>query len=231
MRFLPVVLFLLPWGAPQEGVTISGRIEAVEGETQRKLRADVRYVGPGIEKRKDPDPSPAVVYLLKAPGPAPAPVTVDLRQDGLEFRPRVLAVPAGSTVRFPNEDDLFHNVFSYSRAKRFDLGRYPRGQSREVVFDQKGLVEVRCDIHKHMRAYVHVFDHPHFAVVRPDGSYELRGVPPGAYTLAVWKEFFEPVRREIRVGPEGARVDVTLAARARSGDEAGPGASCCGGAR
>jgi plastocyanin len=137
--------FLL-FGSPEGDVAISGRVTATEGETQRLIQADVRYAGPGIEKRKAPDASPAVVYLVGVPASAGGETkAVEIRQEGLEFRPRVVVVQVGTVVKFPNGDDLFHNVFSYSKAKRFDLGRYRKGESNEATFDKKGLVEVRCD--------------------------------------------------------------------------------------
>jgi hypothetical protein len=133
----------------------------------------------------------------------------------------------GTVVRFPNADEFFHSVFSYSKAKRFDLGRYPTGQSKEEVFDKKGLVEIRCDIHKHMRAYVHVVDNPYFAICAEDGSYSIPNVPPGKYTLVAWKEFFEPVRREIEVKADGTQLDLSLSRGDRAAAGEGVPISCC----
>lgn len=207
MSALLVLLLALPQA---QGSDVTGTVSAVEGAAQKKLRARIKYAGPGINDRKDPDPSPAVLWIEGAPAaPAPA-VKSEIRQEGLEFRPRVLAVTAGSTVSFPNGDNLTHNVFSYSKSKRFDLGRYAKGQTKEVVFDAKGLVDVRCEVHDHMRAAVHVFDHPWFATAAADGKFKIPGVPAGAYTLVTWKEFFDPVRTAIEVKAGGTKVDVTL---------------------
>ena len=207
MSTLLQLLLALPQA---QGSDVTGTVSAVEGGAQKKLRARIKYAGPGINERKDPDASPAVVWIEGAPA-APAPAgKSEIRQEGLEFRPRVLAVGAGSTVSFPNGDNLTHNVFSYSKSKRFDLGRYAKGQTKEVVFDVKGLVDVRCEVHDHMRAAVHVFDHPYFTTAAADGKFKISGVPAGTHVLLTWKEFFDPVRTTIEVKAGGTKVDVTL---------------------
>jgi plastocyanin len=206
-----LTLALLLLCGPQETSSVAGKVSAPEGAAQKRLRAKIRYAGPGIELHKPPDPSPAVVWLEKAPAAKVEPRTVEIRQEGLELRPRVVAIPVGSTVKFPNADDVFHNVFSFSKAKRFDLGRYPKGESKSETFDARGQVDLRCEVHDHIRGFVHVFDHPYYAVAAEDGSYAIPKVPPGKYTLVAWKEFFEPVRQEIEVKADGAKVDVTMA--------------------
>lgn len=129
---------------------------------------------------------PPVVYLEgdlpSAPEPG-APVT--LSQEGGRFVPGALAVVTGTVVRFPNADPYYHNVFSYS-GPRFDLGRYPPGDSREVTFDEPGIVSVHCEIHGHMRAVVLVTNHRYHAVVADDGSFRIEGVPPGTYVLSAF---------------------------------------------
>jgi hypothetical protein len=104
------------------------------------------------------------------------------------FVPHVLAVTAGTLVDFPNNDTTYHNVFSLSRTRRFDLGRYAQGRSKAVRFDQPGIVRVFCDIHSHMSAFVLVFGHPYFATTDADGRYRIDGIPPGTYTVSVWHE-------------------------------------------
>jgi plastocyanin len=206
MRLCLAVLLL---SSPQDGDAVSGKISAPEGAAQKKLRVKL-YSGPAVVGRKDPDPSPAVVWL-EGVEPAKAEAkTLTVRQVGLEFRPRILAIPLGSRVDFPNGDDLFHNVFSFSKAARIELGSYPKGESKSFTFEKKGLVDLRCEVHGHMRAFIHVFDHPYFALASEDGSYSIPKVPPGKYTLVAWKEFFDPVRQEIEVKAGGAKADVTL---------------------
>ena len=86
---------------------------------------------------------------------------------------------------------------------------------------------MRCDVHKHMRAFVHVFDHPYFAVAAADGTYSIPKVPPGKYTLVAWKEFFDPVRQDVEVKADGAKVDVTLSALLDRPADRRVGAACC----
>ena len=95
------------------------------------------------------------------------------------FVPHVLAVTAGTVVDFPNSDRIYHNVFSLSKAARFDLGRYAAGHSKSVRFDQPGIVRVFCEIHSHMNAFILVFGHPFFAMTDADGRYRIDNVPPG----------------------------------------------------
>jgi len=206
-----LTLALLLLCGPQEAASVAGKISAPDGAAQKKVRAKIKYVGPGVEFHKPPDPSPAVVWLEKAPAAKMEPRTIEIRQEGLELRPRVVALPVGSTVKFPNADDVFHNIFSFSKSKRFDLGRYPKGESKSETFEAKGQIDLRCEVHDHIRGFIHVFDHPYFAVAAEDGSYTIPKVPPGKYTLVVWKELFETVRKEIAVPGDAKDYDVTLA--------------------
>lgn len=134
-----------------------------------------------------------------------------INQVNEQFVPRVLAVTTGTTVDFPNSDRIYHNVFSLSKARTFDLGRYAAGRSRSVRFDRPGLVRVFCDIHSHMSAWVLVFNHPFFAVTDDDGRYWISNVPPGSYSLAAWHETLPLERRRIDVPGSGTvRVDFAM---------------------
>jgi plastocyanin len=211
MRWALLAGLLLGAGpAVQEKATLSGKVAVTAGAKPKK-RLVVRYTGPGLEFRKDPSPSFPVVWLEGPPAVKAEGRTAELRQEGLEFRPRVLAVQAGTVVKFPNDDDLQHNVFSYSRTRRFDLGRYAKGESKDVVFDQKGVVDVACEIHQHMRGFIVVVDHPHFAVADKDGAFTIPDVPPGSYTLAAWAEGFDPVRQPVEVKAGAGPVEIRIA--------------------
>ena len=133
-------------------------------------------------------PPLAVVYLDGAfPRPASLP-TKQVAQKDLTFVPALLPVPVGTKVEFPNLDDTYHNIFSYSPAKRFDLGRY-RPEERPIptqVFDKLGLVTLRCDIHEHMRGLILVLNTPYFVMTDTDGHFRLSGLPAGHYTLKAW---------------------------------------------
>lgn len=134
-------------------------------------------------------PPLAVVYLEGSFPKAGALPTKQIVQKDLMFTPTLLPVRVGTKVEFPNlEEDTYHNIFSYSPAKRFDLGRY-RPDEKPIpsqIFDVPGLVTLRCDIHEHMRALVLVLDTPHFVVTDNDGRYRLNGLPAGRYTLKAW---------------------------------------------
>ena len=155
-----------------------------------------------------------VVVYLKDPGFRGALRTTksELRQENETFTPHVLAITRGSTVDFPNADPFFHNVFSLSSTASFNLGRYPRGQTRAPQpFTKPGLVKVFCDIHSHMSASILVLDHPYFTIPAVDGAYELTNVPPGQYMLIGWHE--RVGERTVTVRVEAGRtatVDLTV---------------------
>ena len=133
-------------------------------------------------------PPLAVVYLDGSfPKPDSLP-TKQVTQKDLTFIPALLPVRAGTKVEFPSLDDTYHNIFSYSPAKRFDLGRY-RPDERPVpsqVFDKPGLVTLRCDIHEHMRGLILVLNTPYFVMTDTSGHFRLSGLPAGRYTLKAW---------------------------------------------
>jgi plastocyanin len=190
--------------------SIRGRVDVrrvVAPPERRPGVADFGAPGP----RDLPDTRRAVVYLESAPSPAfddREPVRARMDQRNESFFPHVLAVPVGSVVDFPNSDSTFHNVFSLSRTKRFDLGRYARGKSKAVVFDRPGIVRVFCDIHSHMSAFVVVFNHPYFATTDPDGRYRIDNLPPGSYSVAAWYEGNTRASRMVTVPPQGGPVDL-----------------------
>ena len=134
-------------------------------------------------------PEPDVVVWLEAPN-APRSLQakkVVLDQRNLSFAPRVVVVRVGTRVELPNNDRVFHNVFSFHDGKRFDLGLYPVGTARTVTFDQPGLSRIFCNIHPNMTAYVMVVDTPYFALSDRNGEFEIPSVTPGAYRYHAWR--------------------------------------------
>jgi plastocyanin len=157
-----------------------------------------------------PDRRRSVVYVEEAPRAAfEEPVrgrgTMDQRNEA--FVPYVLPILVGTTVDFPNSDRTYHNVFSFSKTKRFDLGRYARGGSKAVRFDRPGVVRVFCDIHSHMSAFILVFGHRYFATTDAEGRYRIDGLPPGSYTVVAWNDGQPRQTRAVRV-PEGGAVEL-----------------------
>jgi copper binding plastocyanin/azurin family protein len=154
-----------------------------------------------------------VVVYVKDPGyRGPLPVRrVEMRQENEAFVPRTLTVTKGSPVDFPNADPFFHNVFSLSGAANFNLGRYPRGQTRSQTFNKPGIVKVYCQIHSHMSATILVLDHPYFTVPAIGGDYELSNLPPGEYTIVGWHERVGERTAHVRVqAGQTASIDLSL---------------------
>jgi len=172
-------------------------------------------------------PADIVVYLTKAPAAG-----VDLSkakfvmdQQNLAFIPHVLPIPVGSTVLFPNNDKVDHNVFSMSRTKLFNLGSYKPGESQTVVFDKPGIVEVRCDVHAEMAAYILVMKNPYFGITDKNGNFKIPDsgylqrvglnsigdLPPGKYSIKTWHEKLRTDRQSIVVPDAGdAAVQLDL---------------------
>jgi plastocyanin len=124
------------------------------------------------------------------------------------FVPHVLAIDVGTLVDFPNNDQTFHNVFSLSRTRRFDLGRYGRGKSKTVRFDRAGIVRVFCDIHSHMNAFIMVFNHPFHATTDDESRYRLDNIPPGTYNVTAWHEGSARDSRSVTIPPGGGVVNL-----------------------
>jgi plastocyanin len=194
---------------PSSAGAIRGRVELRQPAADHEPRPNVAELRmPGSHGATDRRRS--VVYL--DPGPRAA---FDLRdepharmdQRSETFIPHVLAIMAGATVDFPNNDRTYHNVFSLSKTKSFDLGRYAAGRSKSIRFDKPGIVRVFCDIHSHMSAYILVFSHPYFAVTDEQGRYRIDGVPPGTYNVVAWNEAMETQSRRVTV-PESGDTDV-----------------------
>ncbi len=134
-----------------------------------------------------------------------------MTQKELAFRPGLLAVELGTKVEFPNEDDTYHNIFSYSPAKRFDLGRYPPEESPvpAIVFDKPGLVTLRCDIHEHMRGLILVLQTPYFTITDAKGHFRLTNLPAGRYVLKAWINSRKTVEHPVEL-KNGATLHANL---------------------
>src|SRR5262249_55194277 len=152
----------------------------------------------------------SVVYLDPAPRAAfdsrdEPHATMDQRNE--TFVPHVLAIVAGATVDFPNSDRIYHNVFSLSPTKSFDLGRYATGKAKSIRAGRSGIGRVVCDIHSHMSAFILVFAHRYFAVTDDDGRYRIDNVPPGIYNVVAWNEAMPLEARRVTVPDAGGDVE------------------------
>lgn len=192
---------------------ITGRVELRRPPAPVNRRPGVADLGsPAVALAAERQMS--VVYLETAPRGAfaenePGLAVMDQRNE--TFVPHVLAITTGTTVTFPNSDRIYHNVFSLSKTKPFDLGRYAVGRSKSVRFDRPGIVRVFCDIHSHMSAFILVFSHPFFDVTDGSGRYRIEDVPPGTYTLVAWNEGVTSESRQVTVTDGGStEADFTL---------------------
>jgi len=192
--------------------TIAGTVEVPDTLHAPARRPGVADLGMP-EPRDVPDWRRSVVYLETAPRGAfeirEERVRMDQRHEA--FVPHVLAITVGTTVDFPNNDATFHNVFSLSRTKSFDLGRYAAGHSKSVRFDRPGIVRVFCDIHSHMSAFILVFSHRFFAVTDDEGRYRIEDLPPGTYTVVVWNERLPEASKPVTIPSAGGTVTLDFA--------------------
>ena len=179
------VLALLPISVLAQA-TVEGRVELPKLHSAPVMAKRYEIVThSGVLSTQPPL---AVVYLVGSFPKRSSPPARQVAQKDLTFVPSLLPVQVGTRVEFPNLDDTYHSIFSYSPAKRFDLGRY-RPEERPIpsqVFDTPGLVTLRCDIHDHMRGLILVLDTPYFVVTGADGRFRLSRLPAGHYTLKAW---------------------------------------------
>jgi len=212
---------LLAAGTSQAG-TISGLVRAQGKEGSEQDVASGKYESRKFkfaERINYADLHDFVVYIDQTPDQKPKPpaqpvqviTTKRVSQKGAIFSPHVLPVVVGTTVEWPNNDEIFHNVFSISDAKQFDLGLYQKPEVKSVLFDKPGRVDVFCSIHTSMNCIVLVLETPHFAATDEKGRYSIANVPPGTYRLKAWHERLPSQIKEITVPESGdVKGDFTL---------------------
>jgi plastocyanin len=184
----------------------TGRIEGLAvlsaklASQHRRVRVYTEPGGRSVAPPAAESPLENVIIYLEAPPGGTRPTAMPaMHQHEERFVPHVLPVLVGTTVEFPNDDPIFHSVFSLSSTKSFDLGRYPRGESKSVTFPRPGVVQVFCHIHADMSAVIMVLDNPFFTVPDSAGRFTLDDVPPGDYRLVAWHERIRPVTARVRV--------------------------------
>jgi plastocyanin len=209
---------------PLHAESVTGRIMITKKLTRRRVTASVPLyergpaVGLGTDTEDDPlafERSRVVVYLEGGDGGSPRAAdsqpAARIEQRNRRFSPETLIIEAGSKVSFPNFDPIFHNVFSFSRVKTFDLGNYPRGETRVVTFPTPGIVYVNCHLHSNMTATIVVAPNRWNAKADRDGVFELPGVPPGRYTIVAWHKAAGFFRQKIDIkSGQGAHVEFLI---------------------
>jgi len=165
--------------------SIEGSVELPKANAERGISSP--YQG-GPEMAGAPDPPTAVVYLEGVfPIAGHDRPVAQMTQKNLNFGPGILPIQVGTAVEFPNLDDTYHNVFSYSKAKRFDLGRYRKDEKPgSVLFDKPGVVTTHCEVHEKMRGTILVLETPYFQKTDSEGHYHLDHLPAGHYVLTAW---------------------------------------------
>jgi plastocyanin len=211
---IATLLSVCTW--PGAGAEVAGKIIL-----QKKVRRTV--VAPGVYNLRagavdsaSPGPrgtSPfgrVAVWLEPYQAESVTPITTTIEQRNHRFEPELVIVPKGSAVEFPNLDLVFHNIFSLSGARAFDLGYYPKGQSRQVTFPRAGVVQVYCHVHSNMYAAIVVVPSHWAAQPATDGSFGWPDVPPGKYRLMAWQRFGGLYRRELTVQASPVHITLTI---------------------
>jgi len=205
---LVAVLALLPEFSLAQAV-IEGRVELPKSRAAPVMTKRYEIVAKGGVVATSPPV--AVVYLEGAFPRAASSAAKQMSQKDFAFVPPLLPVQTGTKVEFPNLDDTYHNIFSYSPAKRFDLGRY-RSDERPIpsqIFDVAGPVTLRCDIHEHMRGLILVLDTPHFVITDTEGRFRLGGLPAGSFQLKAWLNTKTTLEKALEL-KSGATLHVDL---------------------
>ena len=217
-RAIGVVLSVLALGPSLRASEIEGTIKIQRRLTKRRVTsgADLYQRGVAVELGSDKEQddlaferSHVVIYLE---GHLPSEkITAELNQQGRRFSPDLVVVPVGSSVSFANLDPIFHNVFSFAKAKSFDLGNYPKDQTRIVTFSKAGIVFVDCHLHPNMSAVIVVTPNRWATKADPSGRFVLPGVPPGTYTVVAWHRAAGFFRKTVRANEAaGVSVDFTI---------------------
>jgi plastocyanin len=206
-------------GAAVAVVTLHAQVGGrVTGSVKLTLANSAPSTASAYERRSvGPKPRPlselknVVIFFSDLPAVKSAPMQASIAQKDEQFSPHLVAVTAGSSVAFPNEDPFFHNVFSLSRGSAFNLGRYPSGSSRSKTFTRPGIVKVFCEIHSQMSAVVRVFDNAWFTIPVDDGTFAINDVPPGEHTLVAWHERIGERREKVTIKAGAAtQINFTL---------------------
>lgn len=212
--FLFTALFMY-WTAPVFAGDIIGVVKARGVEEESGEQGDGAYASRKFKFVERVDYSEMNDFVVYIDGPLgnvnPSTNREEIvTQKNATFNPRILPIAVGTTVEWPNRDDIFHNVFSFSDPKPFDLGLY-KDEVKVITFDKPGRIDVFCSIHKNMHCIILVLENPYFAQTDGRGRFVIKDVPAGTYQLKVWHERMPPQIKQVIVPPEGdIKVDFTM---------------------
>ena len=218
----PYLVTMAQGGEDKAANVAQEEIQKAMSELKKEIRSDVKVENPGtitgtVKCRRVRHSGDAVVYIEKV-GDNKYDVPDEhgvIDQMNLVFIPHVLAVQKGTTVDFPNNDQVRHNVFSPPDCcKQFNLGTYDVGASKPVTFDESCEVPLLCNVHAEMSAFVVVLDNPYFSVTARDGVFKIENVPPGNYKLSTWHEKLRTVTKDITV-EAGKTISVSFELKKR----------------
>jgi plastocyanin len=213
-RIVTAILLALAFSGLTQAADVEGTVIIRHKLTKRKVTISAMSyqrgiaVAPGSREVADPlafERSHVAIYLEgQLPGQA---ITATMEQTHRQFLPDLVVIPAGSTVSFPNLDPIFHNVFSLSGPKTFDLGNYAKDQTRKVVFPKPGIVFVNCRLHPNMTAAIVVTPNQWNTKSDGEGHFTLANVPAGTYQIVAWHKTAGFFRQTVEVGEnQGASV-------------------------
>jgi plastocyanin len=229
------LLIALGLSVPLAAESIEGTVIIKKRLTKPRVTASLPLYARGtpVELDSDAQTDPLVyersrvaVYVEGSFPASPATPLAKMEQTGRRFSPELLVVEAGSRVSFPNGDPIFHNVFSLSKPKTFDLGNYPKGDTRVVTFSQPGIVYVNCHLHSNMTGTIVVAPNRWHTGVDRTGAFVLDNMPPGAYTLVAWHKAAGFFHQQVRIVPgQVARVEflIPVDENGRRLDQSSPG--------
>ena len=215
MKRLCILIAIATFANSAGAQDITGTILIKKKLTKRSITPPVSIYQRGtvvtLDKDAEQDPlaferSRVVIYLESPPGATPISASpkaaaLPMQQLNRRFSPDLIVVPTGGAVSFPNMDPIFHNVFSLSKPKAFDLGSYDKGDSRTVTFTKPGVVYVYCHLHPNMEATIVVTPNRWYARSDASGQYRIPDVPPGHYTLVAWHKAAGFFRKPIVIEP------------------------------